>query len=92
MAISGDKIVTSDENHVIRVFSVSTCLLMLPFMGFFMMSYGAVEMIKQFPDDVDCSSLSFHGDVVYIGSWRCVIQWNVVTNTIVRLEGHPGLI
>jgi hypothetical protein len=62
-------------------------------MVLFMMSYDTVEMIKQFPDvDVHCMSLSFHGDVVYIGSSGFVIQWNVVTDTVVKLDGFPGLI
>ena len=55
-----------------------------------MMSYDTVEMIKQFPEGVDCESLAFHGDVVYIGSYECVIQWNVVTDAVVRLEGYPN--
>ena len=59
----------------------------------FMMSYVTVEMIKQFPDKIiGCHSLSFHGDVVYIGSLRVILQWNVVTNLVVRLNGSSGLI
>ena len=50
-----------------------------------------VEMIKQFPERVENSSLSFQGDVVYIGVMECVIQWNVVTDAVVRLEGYSGL-
>ncbi len=57
-----------------------------------MMSFGAVGMIKQFPERVNCFSLSFHGDVVFIGSYECVIQWNVITDTVARLEGYPSLI
>ena len=57
----------------------------------FLTSYVTVEMIKQFPENDTCCSLSFHGDVVYIGSRRCVIQWNVVTDAVVRLKGYPGL-
>jgi hypothetical protein len=57
------------------------------------MSSVTVEMIKQFPEDVGCDSLAVHGDVVYIGSVNCVIQWNVAAETVVRLEGYPnGLI
>ena len=55
-----------------------------------MMVYDAVEMIKQFPERAYCYSLSFHGDVVYIESYRCVIQWNVVTDAVARLEGYPA--
>ncbi len=52
-----------------------------------------VEMIKQFADDdVSCHSLSFHGDGVYFGSYCCVIQWNVVTDAVLMLEGYPGLL
>ncbi len=40
----------------------------------------------------DCLTLSFHGDVVYIGGDKCVVHWNVVTNVVQRLEGYPGLI
>ncbi len=57
-----------------------------------MTSYDAVETIKQFPERVFCYSLSFHGDVIYIGKFGHVIQWNVVTNVAVKLEGYPGLI
>jgi outer membrane protein assembly factor BamB len=55
-------------------------------------SIDAVEMIKQFPERVSCFSLSFHGDSVYIGILRFVVQWNVVTDAVVRLEGYQGLI
>ena len=49
-------------------------------------------MIKQFPnDDTFCLSLSVHGDAVYIGSDFCVIQWNVVTDAVVKLEGYSCL-
>ncbi len=58
----------------------------------FMMSHGTVEMIKQFPEREFCYSLSFHGDVAYNGSYEYVIQWNIVTDAVVRLEGYPGLI
>ncbi len=59
----------------------------------FMMSFDIVAMVKQFPiESVICCSLAFHGDVVYIGSDECIIQWNVVTDAVVRLKGHPGLI
>ena len=54
-------------------------------------SYGTVEMVKQFPAIVVCISLTFRGDVVYIGSDACVIQWNVVTDAVVRLVGYAGL-
>ncbi len=50
-----------------------------------------VKMIKQFPQSVH-HSLAFHGDVVYIGSWLHIIQWNVATDAVVRLEGFPSLI
>jgi hypothetical protein len=54
-----------------------------------MLNCALVEMIKQLPEeDVDCNSLSFHGDNVYIGTYEC-IKWNVVTDTVVRLEGYP---
>ncbi len=46
-------------------------------------------MIKQFPEDVGCYSLSFHGDNVFIGSYGCVILWNVVTDAVERLGGYP---
>jgi hypothetical protein len=50
-----------------------------------------VEMVKQFANEVvSCSSLLFHGDFVYIGCYD-VCKWNVVTDSIVRLEGYPGL-
>ena len=55
-----------------------------------MMSYDTVEMIKQFPEGVDCESLAFHGDVVYIGSRGRIIQWNVVTDAVARLKGYPS--
>jgi hypothetical protein len=57
-----------------------------------MSSFCAVEMIKQFPENAHCSSLSFHGDVVYIGLDLCVIQWNIVTDAVVRLDGSNGLL
>ncbi len=59
---------------------------------FHLMSSDTVEMIKQFPEDVSCFSLSFHGDYVYIGSNNCVIRWNVLTDVVVRLGGYFGLI
>ncbi len=60
----------------------------------FMMSYDTAEVIKQFPDEeVVCTSLSFHGDAVYIGGRGCVVQWTVITHAINRLLGYPyGLI
>ncbi len=57
-----------------------------------MVSFDPVEMIKQSPENVTYLSLSFHGDVAYIGSYKYTIQWNVVTDAVVRLEGYPGLI
>ena len=54
-------------------------------------------MIKQFPDDLFkqavlfCDSLSFHGDVIYIGGKVCVTQYNVVTESVARLEGYTRL-
>ena len=56
-----------------------------------MMSYDTVAMIKQSPEGFRCFSLLFYGDVVYIGSSQCVIQWNVVTDAVVRFEGNLGL-
>ena len=57
-----------------------------------MMSCDTVEMINQLnAPGVYCYALSFHGDVVYIGSDECVIQWNVVTDTVTGLERSPGL-
>ena len=57
------------------------------------MSFDTVEMIKQFPNyDFYCDPLSFHGDVVYIGAFGFVVQWNVATDAIGRLEGYPGLV
>jgi hypothetical protein len=57
-----------------------------------MMSCDTVEMIKQFPKNVDCFSLSFPGGVVYIGSDGCIIEWTLGTDTVVKLEGYRGLI
>jgi hypothetical protein len=91
MALSGDSIVTRG-NGVIQVFNVSTCLLLLPSCYFFLLSFRTVEMIKQFLESVGCCSLTFHGGVVCIGSSGCVIQWNLATDAVVRLEGFPGLI
>ena len=92
IAVSGNRIVTSDWKDIIRVFELSMCLLVL-LMLLFPMICNAVEMIKQYHDEhAVCRSLSLHGDVVYIGGDRCVIQWNVVTDSVVRLEGYPGLI
>jgi hypothetical protein len=54
--------------------------------------YDTVEMIKQYPKGVGCYSFSFCGNIVYIGSDGRVIQWNVVTDAVVRLDGYPGLI
>ncbi len=92
MAISGNKIVTCDDfSKVIRVFNHSTCLLVVSYC-FYMISYDTVEMIKQYREkNVRCWSLSLHGDVVYIGGHRFIVQWNALTDTIVRLEGYPGL-
>ncbi len=101
MAVSGDRIVTSSDDgtfssghHVIQVFNVSTCLLVLsPYMLFLAMSYVTVERIKQFPDEhVRCHCLSARGDVVYIGGVRCSIQWNMITDSVEKLEGYHGLI
>jgi hypothetical protein len=58
-----------------------------------MMGSDTVEIMKPFPDKhVRCSSLLFHGDVVYIGSDKHVIQWNVATDAVVRLDGYSGSI
>ncbi len=64
------------------------------FMLLFLMRFDTVETIKPFPDeDVGCASLAFHGDVVFIGDFGCVIQWNVVTGTVMWLDEYPdGLI
>ena len=57
-----------------------------------MTGYVAVEMIKQFPEGyVYCEFLSFHGNIVYIGSFMRITQWDVATDAVVRLEGYPGL-
>ena len=56
-----------------------------------MTSSDLVEAIKQFHEDIRCCSLSFHGDVVYIGSDRRIIQWNVVTDAVVSFDGYDGL-
>jgi hypothetical protein len=90
MALSVDMIVTCNA-HAILVFNISNCLLVLP--GFFppFHEFDAVEMIKQFSSRVYCYSLLLSGNVVYIGSNESVIQWNMVTDTVVRLEGYPGL-
>ncbi len=63
-------------------------------MNHYMTPYVAVELIKQLPNEphFNCFSPSFHGDVVYIGSYMHIIQWNVVTDSVVRLEGYPSLI
>ncbi len=53
--------------------------------------YDVVEMIKQFPEHVYCFSLSVHGGNVFIGSYRSVRQWNVVTDNVVPLEEYSGL-
>ena len=51
-----------------------------------------VEMIKQFLDESFGSvSLLFHGDVVYIGSYQRIIQWNLVTDSVVKLDGYSSL-
>ncbi len=55
-------------------------------------SYDAVEMIQEFPGRAECESLSFHGDVVYVGSYGRIMQWNVVTDAVVRLGGYASLI
>ncbi len=60
-------------------------------MVLFLMGSGTVEMIKQFPEDAARFYLSFHGDVVYIGGYHRVIQWNVVTDAVVRFEGYPSM-
>ncbi len=54
------------------------------------MSYDIVEMVKQFPDDVNCFALTIYDDVVYFGGYSCVIQWNVVTDSVVRLDGYAN--
>ncbi len=59
----------------------------------FVTGYDTVKMIKQFPDeDVECNSLSFHGDVVCIGSKGYASKWDVVNDAVVRLREYPGLI
>jgi hypothetical protein len=47
-------------------------------------------MIKQYPGNVYCYSLAFHGDLVYVGNYRCGRQWNLVTDAVVRLQGYSG--
>ena len=65
-----------------------------PVLIFMMMSFDAVEMVKQLSDKGlrACYSLAFHGDVVYIGRGSCILQWNVVADTVSMLIGCPGLI
>ena len=60
-------------------------------MLFFFTSLLAVEFITQFPECVDCTSLSFRDDAVYIGEFGCIIHWNVVTDAVVRLEEYSSL-
>jgi hypothetical protein len=55
-----------------------------------LMRSDAVEMIKQFPEPKYFTTLAIHGDVVYIGSYRCVIEWKVVTSSVVRLDGYSN--
>jgi hypothetical protein len=55
-----------------------------------MMSFDAVELLKECPEDVFGVSLAFHGDFVYIGCCNHVLQWNIVTDSIVRLDGFYG--
>ncbi len=57
-----------------------------------LMSFETVACIKQIPQRVFCNAFSFHGDVVYIASYRYVIQWNMVTDAIVKLVGYSGLL
>ncbi len=57
----------------------------------FKASCVSVEMVKKFPECVICTSLLFHSDVVYIGSGGFVIQWKLVSDANLRLEGYPGL-
>jgi hypothetical protein len=93
MALSGDRIVTGDASHVIRVFNVSTCLFVLSSCYDFFLSYDTVEMVKQFLEArFGCNSLSFHNDFVYIGSYSCVIQWKVATDAVAIFDGYPCLI
>jgi hypothetical protein len=61
------------------------------FMLLLIMSSHAVKMIKHFSGDGICRSLSFYGDVVYIENNECVVQWNVVTDAVVRLEEYDSL-
>ena len=91
MALSGDRIVTIDGNGAVRVFNAFSCLLVL-LMSLTSLSSDTVEMIKQFPERDTSPSLSFHGDVAYIGDIQCAIQWNVDSDAVVKLEGYPGLI
>ncbi len=57
-----------------------------------MITHAAVKMIKQFTERVWCYSLSFHGDVVYMGDYESIILWNGVTDVVVRLHGYLRLI
>jgi hypothetical protein len=71
--------------------SPHVCCCCVDVIGFFKRS-DVVKMIKQFLKRISCYSLSFHGDVFYIGSDECFIKWNVVTDAVVRLDGFTGLI
>ena len=51
-----------------------------------------VELIKQRAEQVESRALSFHGDVVFIGTDCRVIQWNVFNDAVMRLDGYTGLI
>ncbi len=64
----------------------------ISFLYFLIMSYDTVEMIKEFPQRIACRSLSAQGDVVYIASLNCIIQWNVVSDAAMSLDGYHGLI
>ena len=63
-------------------------------MFLFTKRYHIVEMIKKIPLLIHSFSIAFHGDVDYVGSDSCAIQWNILTDAVVWLEEYPdfGLI
>ena len=92
LAISGHRIVACDGFLAIHVFDLLTCLLLFLNSSVFNFNYDIVERIKQFPDYMRGHALSFLGDVVYIGGHQHIAQWNVVTDTVVKLEGYDGMV
>ena len=59
-------------------------------MFLFMMNYDTVEMIKHFPENLSCNGLGIHSAAVYIVSHARIVQWNVATDVVVKLDGYPG--